>query len=91
MVAGGDFQLAFRAARDPGALVARMHTRGGGANRQQDSPHLPPVLLAPLFESAMSTPRRDSTQSASDEDVQQYAVRCSTPPRSAPHPASATF
>ena len=28
----------------------------------------------------MSTPRRDSTQSASDEDVQQYAVRCSTPP-----------
>ena len=55
-------------------------TTGGGANRQQDSPHLPPVLLAPLFESAMSTPRRDSTQSASDEDVQQYAVRCSTPP-----------
>ena len=29
MVAGGDFQLALRAARDPGALVARMHTRGG--------------------------------------------------------------
>ena len=28
----------------------------------------------------MSTPRRDSTQSASDEDVQQYAVRCSAPP-----------
>ena len=55
-------------------------TPGGGSNRQQDSPHLPPVLLAPLFESAMSTPRRDSTQSASDEDVQQYAVRCSTPP-----------
>ena len=55
-------------------------TPGGGSNRQQDSPHLPPVLLAPLFESAMSTPRRDSTQSASDEDVQQYAVRCSAPP-----------
>ena len=55
-------------------------TPGGGSDRQQDSPHLPPVLLAPLFESAMSTPRRDSTQSASDEDVQQYAVRCSTPP-----------
>ena len=55
-------------------------TPAGGSNRQQDSPHLPPVLLAPLFESAMSTPRRDSTQSASDEDVQQYAVRCSTPP-----------
>ena len=55
-------------------------TPGGGSNRQQDSPHLSPVLLAPLFESAMSTPRRDSTQSASDEDVQQYAVRCSTPP-----------
>ena len=66
-------------------------TPGGGSNRQQDSPHLPPVLLAPLFESAMSTPRRDSTQSASDEDVQQYAVRCSTPPRSAPHPAGSTF
>ena len=47
-------------------------TPGGGSDRQQDSPHLPPVLLAPLFESAMSTPRRDSTQSASDEDVQQY-------------------
>jgi hypothetical protein len=28
----------------------------------------------------MSTLRRDSTQSASDEDVQQYAVRCSAPP-----------
>ena len=28
----------------------------------------------------MSTPRRDNTQSASDEDVQQYAVRCCTPP-----------
>ena len=55
-------------------------TPGGGSDRQQDSPHLPPVLLAPLFESAMSTPRRDSTQSASDEDLQQYAVRCSTPP-----------
>ena len=55
-------------------------TPRGGSDRQQDSPHLPPVLLAPLFESAMSTPRRDSTQSASDEDVQQYAVRCSTPP-----------
>ena len=55
-------------------------TPGGGSDRQQDSPHLPPVLLAPLFESAMSTPRRDSTQSVSDEDVQQYAVRCSTPP-----------
>ena len=55
-------------------------TPGGGSNRQQDSPHLPPVLLAPLYESAMSTPRRDSTQSASDEDVQQYAVRCSTHP-----------
>ena len=55
-------------------------TPGGGSDRQQDSPHLPPVLLAPLFESAMSTPRRDGTQGASDEDVQQYAVRCSTPP-----------
>ena len=32
----------------------------------------------------MSTPRRDSTQSASDEDVQQYAVRCSTPPNLPP-------
>ena len=59
-------------------------TPGGGSDRQQDSPHLPPVLLAPLFESAMSTPRRDSTQSASDEDVQQYAVRCSTPPDLSP-------
>ena len=57
---------------------------GGGSNRQQDSPHLPPVLLAPLFESAMSTPRRDTTQSASDEDVQQYAVRCSAPPNLPP-------
>ena len=61
-------------------------TRGGGFDRQQDSPHLPPVLLAPLFESAMSTLRRDSTQSASDEDVQQYAVRCSTPPPICPPP-----
>ena len=55
-------------------------TPGGGSNRQQDSPHLPPTLLAPLFESAMSTLRRNNTQSASDEDVQQYAVRYSAPP-----------
>ena len=66
-------------------------TPGGGSDRQQDSPHLPPVLLAPLFESAMSTPRRDSTQSASDEDVQQYAVRCSTPPDLPPTPLAPLF
>ena len=59
-------------------------TPGGGSNRQQDPPHLPPTLLAPLFESAMSTPRRDSTQSASDEDVHQYAVQCSAPPELPP-------
>ena len=55
-------------------------TPGGGSNRQQDSPYLSPTLLAPLFEGAMSTPRRNSTQSASDEDVQQYAIRYSAPP-----------
>ena len=66
-------------------------TPRGGPNRQQDSPHLPPILLAPLFEGAMSTPRMNSTQSESDEDVQQYAVQYSAPPRSAPHPAGATF
>ena len=59
-------------------------TPGGGSNRQQDPPHLPPIPLAPLFESAMSTPRRNSTQSASDEDVQQYAVQYSAPPELPP-------
>ena len=66
-------------------------TPGGGSDRQQDLPHLPPVLLVPLFESAMSTPRRDSTQSASDEDVRQYAVRCSTPPDLPPTPLAPLF
>ena len=83
MVAGGNFQLALSAACVPGTLVTRVHT-GGGSNRQQESPPLPPTLLAPLFESAMSTPRRNSAQSASDEDVQQYAVQYSGPPELPP-------
>ena len=58
-----------------GSLHGATPKPGGGSNRQQDSPHLPPVLLAPLFESAMSTLRRDSTQSASDEDVQRHTGR----------------
>ena len=41
---------------------------------------MPPTLLAPLFESAMSAPRRGSTHSASDEDTEQYAVQYFAPP-----------
>ena len=55
-------------------------TPRGGSNQKQDPPNLPPTLLAPLFESVMSAPRRGSTHSASDADVEQYAVQYSTPP-----------
>ena len=55
-------------------------TPGGGSDQEQDPPDLPPTLLAPLFESVMSAPRGGSTHSASDEDVEQYAVQYSTPP-----------
>ena len=49
-------------------------TLGRGSDHKQDPPGLPPILLAPLFESVMSAPRGGSTRRESDEDTGQYEV-----------------
>ena len=43
-------------------------------------PGLPPIQLAPLFESVMSAPRAGSTHRECDEDMGQYEVPYSAPP-----------